>query len=66
MGCVGAIAAAALAGPPPVRLRIRRVAAAALMIMILFHGFRMPAEAAIRTMAAEMWPLSYCRWECRV
>lgn len=61
VGVCGALAAAMLAGAPPPTLKIGRVVAVSLTVLLLFHGFRMPAEAAIRTMAADLWPLSYCR-----
>lgn len=37
---------------------MRRINAIALLVLLLFHGFRMPAEAAIRTWAFDAWPLS--------
>ncbi len=61
VGVCGAVAAATFAGPPPPTLRLGRVAAVAFVVLLLFHGFRMPAEAAIRRFALDVWPLSRCR-----
>ena len=61
VGVCGAILVTKLAGPPPPTLRLRTMAAAAVLVLVLFHGFRMPAEAAIRHLALSVWPLSACR-----
>jgi uncharacterized membrane protein YadS len=61
VGVCGALAIAALAGAPPPDLRIRRLAVMALIVVVVFHGFHMPAEAAIRTFAFYVWRLSECR-----
>jgi len=61
VGICGAVAVARLAGPPPPELKLRTIAALAVLVLVLFHGFRMPAEAAIRQVAFDVWPLSACR-----
>jgi len=61
VGILGALAVARLAGPPPATLPIRRVGALVVLIVVLFHGLLMPAEAAIRQIAADVWPFSSCR-----
>ncbi len=65
-GCVGSIGAALLvwlAGRPPPGLRTDRLAAVVLAVVILFHGFHLPAEAEIYRTASllRVWPLSICR-----
>ena len=47
IGMGGATALMQLTGPPP-RLRIKPLVAVILIVMTLFHGLRLPAEAAIR------------------
>jgi undecaprenyl-diphosphatase len=61
VGVCGALAAVSLAGPPPSTMRISRMAAMTMFVVMLLHGVRMPAEAAIRTAALDIWPLSGCR-----
>jgi membrane-associated phospholipid phosphatase len=61
VGVCGALVAVSLAGPPPSRIRISRMAALTVFVVMLLHGVRMPAEAAIRTAALDIWPLSGCR-----
>ncbi len=61
VGVCGAMAADRFAGAPPSRLRIRRLAATTVFVLVLLHGIHMPAEAAIRSAALDMWPLSSCR-----
>lgn len=61
VGICGAMAAAKLAGPPPPEMKVRAVAALVIAVLVLFHGFHMPAEAAIRRFAFQVWPLSTCR-----
>ena len=48
VGVAGALALARLAGPRPARLRLRWVAVAAVTVVTLLHGLRLPAEAEIR------------------
>lgn len=61
VGVCGGLAAVMLAGAPPPTLRLRSILATTLFVLVLFHGFHLPAEAAIKTAALELWPLSACR-----
>lgn len=61
VGVCGGLAAVMLAGTPPPSLRLRSILAITLFVLVLFHGFHLPAEAAIKTTALELWPLSACR-----
>lgn len=61
VGVCGAMAASRFAGAPPSGLRIGRLAAVTVFVLVLLHGVRMPAEAVIRSAALDMWPLSECR-----
>jgi membrane-associated phospholipid phosphatase len=61
VGVAGAFAATALSGPPPLALRFRNVAAVTVLVLLLLHGFRMPAEAAVNAVALRVWLLSSCR-----
>lgn len=61
VGVCGGLAAVTFAGAPPPGLRLRGLLAITLFVLVLFHGFHLPAEAAIRTTALEIWPLSACR-----
>lgn len=61
VGVTGAVVFAALAGPHPPSLRLKPLAGAALLVVALLHGMRLPAEAAIRSAAIDIWPLSQCR-----
>ncbi len=47
IGLTGAAALLKFAGPPP-RLRTGPLIAVIVMIVVLFHGLHLPAEAAIR------------------
>ncbi len=63
VGSAGAIMLVWLAGQPPPGLRTDRLAAVVLAVVILFHGFHLPAEAEIYRTASflRVWPLSICR-----
>lgn len=61
VGVSGAMAAERFSGVPPPRLRIRRLALVTAVVVALLHGVHMPAEAAIRSAALDLWPLSECR-----
>ena len=61
VGVCGALAAGLFAGAPPPRLRISRISAMAVFVLLLLHGVHMPAEAAIRSAALDGWPFSSCR-----
>jgi membrane-associated phospholipid phosphatase len=60
VGVGGAVAFIALAGPPPHTVRMSRVAAVGLVIIVVLYGFRMPAEAAIKSIVTMLWPFSGC------
>ena len=59
-GVTGAVLLSRLAGRRPPELGFRRMAVASGLIMVLLHGFRLPAEAAIQRMSFRIWPLSEC------
>ncbi len=61
VGVCGAVAAERLAGTPPPGLRMGRLAGVTLLVLALLHGVHMPAEAAIRSAALGLWPLTECR-----
>ena len=54
VGVAGALALAWLAGPPPPRLRARRLTPVIVAVLVLFHGERLPAEAHIHFMAISL------------
>jgi membrane-associated phospholipid phosphatase len=62
VGTLGAVLMASLAGPRP---RLRRAWLPALLglaAIVLFHGFRLPAEDAIQAFALSgHWPIAICR-----
>ena len=62
LGLAGITALLLLAGAPP-RLRPARLLGVVALVAILFHGFHLPAEAAIRRAAwhAERWLPTACR-----
>ncbi|MGH7154826.1 MAG: phosphatase PAP2 family protein [Acetobacteraceae bacterium] len=51
IGIGGALILARLAGAPPAGLRARWVVGAVIATLVLFHGWRLPAEAHIRMLA---------------
>ena len=61
IGTAGAVVLSLLAGPRPA---LRRgwigVAAAAVAVLVLFHGRHVYAEMHIRQMSQQIWPLSLC------
>jgi membrane-associated phospholipid phosphatase len=61
VGVSGAVVAVLLAGAPPHNLRLRKIAVAAIIVLVLFHGMRLPAEAEIQRVSSTIWPLSACR-----
>ncbi len=61
VGVAGAVAMRLLAGPRPPRVAPRWVVLVAAVIMVAFHGQRLPAEGKIRWLALEVWPLNECR-----
>ena len=62
VGLVAALLAVRTAGTPPKHEgRTSLVLLPALLLLFLFHGMHLPAEAAIRRFADETWLLSACR-----
>jgi membrane-associated phospholipid phosphatase len=61
VGVAGAMLLRHLAGDRPARLSSPRIALAACIVMLLFHGHRLEAETRIRYLALDIWPLSLCR-----
>jgi hypothetical protein len=57
------MAAAKLAGPPlpDVGPKLQTITAFALPVLVLSHGFHMPAGTAIQELTFRVWPLSICR-----
>lgn len=51
IGIGGALIFARLAGAPPAGLRLRWIVGAAILVLVLFHGWKLPAESRIRTLA---------------
>jgi membrane-associated phospholipid phosphatase len=60
IGIGGAISFVALAGTPVRDVRMLRIMAIGLLIVILLHGLHMPAEAAVESIAHRLWPFSEC------
>lgn len=48
VGLAGALGMVWLAGPVPERLNARRIGLAAVLVLAVFHGLHLPAEAEIR------------------
>jgi membrane-associated phospholipid phosphatase len=61
VGVTGAMLLRHLAGDRPARLSSPRIALAACVVMLLFHGHKLEAETRIRYLALDLWPLSLCR-----
>jgi membrane-associated phospholipid phosphatase len=61
IGTAGAAALRWLAGERPEGLSSPRLAFAALVVMVIFHGHRLEAETRIRWLALDVWPLTLCR-----
>jgi membrane-associated phospholipid phosphatase len=62
VGLSGAVLAVTLAGPPPSDFRISPMTVAMVGVaMVVFHGFRLPAEAEITRVSFHIWPFSSCR-----
>ncbi len=51
VGLAGAMLLVRLAGRPPAHLNLRWIVGTVVVILVLFHGLRLPAEAAIRFLA---------------
>jgi len=60
VGLAGASAMRAAAGERPHGLAMWRLGAAALAVMLLFHGRRLDAEPRLRWAALRFWPHSLC------
>lgn len=61
IGVFAATVFVALAGSPPLRMRLWPVVGAMAAVMLLLHGFKLPAEAAIKHFVLlRPWPLSAC------
>lgn len=61
IGLAGATSAVVLAGPPPAGFRFRSIVLAMLVVIVIFHGLRLPAEAEIRKISFTIWPFSACQ-----
>ncbi len=63
VGLAGVVVLVVLAGPRPPLLSRWPLAAAVLVVVMVFHGLRLPAEGAIRMFALSDWIpfLSACR-----
>lgn len=62
IGMAGAWTLVRLAGPRPMVLPyLRRAALAIIVVAIVVHGVRLPAEARITNAAHMIWPFSLCR-----
>jgi membrane-associated phospholipid phosphatase len=60
IGVGGAVSFVVLAGPPLRSVGIMRVVVLALLVIVMLYGFRLPAEAAIKSVATDLWPFSKC------
>jgi membrane-associated phospholipid phosphatase len=60
IGVGGAVSFVVMAGPPSHAVRIERVVLTGLLITAMLYGFRMSAEAAIKSVATSLWPFSQC------
>ena len=60
LGVAGALALARLAGPRPAGLRVAIPLAAALAVVLLFHGEHLRAEDQIDRVSHMVWPLTLC------
>jgi len=62
VGLAGALSLLVLAGRPPPGLGARRIAVLAVAVVVIFHGFHLPAEAHIRGTA---WRLARALAVCQ-
>jgi membrane-associated phospholipid phosphatase len=60
IGAGGAVSYVVLAGTPMRAVRMLRVVPTSLLIVIVLHGLHVPAEAAIKSVAINLWPFSEC------
>ena len=62
VGLCGAILAVRLAGEPPADFRIPPITLVTIgIVLVVFHGVRLPAEAEITKVSFHIWPFSTCR-----
>lgn len=61
LGMAGALALAKLAGPRPAGLRVAIPLAAAVAVVLVFHGHHIRAEEQIDRVSRLIWPLTLCR-----
>ena len=60
IGVGGAVAFALLAGSPSHAVRIGRIVAAGLLVTVMLYGYRLSAEAAIKSLASGLSLFSRC------
>jgi hypothetical protein len=60
IGIGGAAGSVGFAGTPFAGIRIARIVAMGLVVVLLLHGVRLSAEETIRSMALHFWPSSQC------
>ena len=60
IGVAGAVSFVVMAGSPSHAVRIERVVVTGLVVIAMLYGFRMSAEAAIKSVATSLWPFSQC------
>jgi hypothetical protein len=60
IGVGGAASFVMLAGPPSLGVRMMRVVATSLLIVVVLYGFHITAEAAIKSAATNLWPFREC------
>jgi membrane-associated phospholipid phosphatase len=60
IGVGGAVSFVMLAGPPLPGVRMLRIMTTGLLIIVMFYGFRITAEAAIKSVATNLWPFPEC------
>jgi membrane-associated phospholipid phosphatase len=61
VGFLGAVSLVWLAGPVPETVRVRYLALLAMFIVIVMHGFHLPAEAHVRRLAMEVRHVVGCQ-----
>jgi len=60
IGIGGAAGFVGFSGTPVPAIRIVRIVAVGLVLVLLLHGARMSAEETIKWMASQFWPSSQC------
>ena len=61
IGMAGVALLSRLVGPRPPCLRAPWLLVPVCIVMLVFHGDRLQAEAGIRWFALDIWPFSVCR-----